>query len=315
MQNTACRFAPKGIDVSLAMQYHIIMKIFIFFLLVLMNITAGCGQLQRPASGKLLVAASFYPMAEFVRGVGGGRVEVMTMVPDGAEPHDWEPSPRDLTRLGHARVFVYNGMVEPWAQQALEALSERGIMPVEAGAGLFSRGGVQDPHVWISPKRAMVEVERITEALCAADPEQAKIYQRNSKAYLARLQALDTRLTQIGQTAPKKVFVTAHAAFGHLAADYGLRQLSVTGISPEAEPTPADLQRLIKTVRQEGVRYIFFETLTDPKIAELVAKEAGVQTAVLDPLEGVDEEGRQAGLDYLKIMERNADNLAKALNE
>ncbi|WP_303166413.1 metal ABC transporter solute-binding protein, Zn/Mn family [Phascolarctobacterium sp.] len=291
------------------------MKVFIFLLLLLVNMLAGCSQTQRPASDKLPVAASFYPMAEFVRAVGGDQVEVITMVPDGAEPHDWEPSPRDLTRLGRAKVFVYNGLVEPWAQQALEALSERGIMPVEAGAGLFNRDGVQDPHVWISPRRAMVEVERITAALCAADPEQAALYQRNSKAYLARLQALDARLTQLGRTAPKKAFVTAHAAFGHLAADYGLRQLSVTGISPEAEPTPADLQRLIKTVRQAGVRYIFFETLTDPKIAELVAKEAGVQTAALDPLEGVDEEGRQAGLDYLKIMERNADNLAKALNE
>ncbi|MDO4920985.1 MAG: zinc ABC transporter substrate-binding protein [Phascolarctobacterium sp.] len=305
----------KVVDRCCVMQYSMIMKVFIFLLLLLVNMLAGCSQTQRPASDKLPVAASFYPMAEFVRAVGGDQVEVITMVPDGAEPHDWEPSPRDLTRLGRAKVFVYNGLVEPWAQQALEALSERGIMPVEAGAGLFNRDGVQDPHVWISPRRAMVEVERITAALCAADPEQAALYQRNSKAYLARLQALDARLTQLGRTAPKKAFVTAHAAFGHLAADYGLRQLSVTGISPEAEPTPADLQRLIKTVRQAGVRYIFFETLTDPKIAELVAKEAGVQTAALDPLEGVDEEGRQAGLDYLKIMERNADNLAKALNE
>lgn len=306
-----------------------IMKAFIFLLLLLLNITAGCGTAQRSASDKLLVAASFYPMAEFVRGVGGGQVEVMTMVPDGAEPHDWEPSPRDLTRLGHARVFVYNGMVEPWAQQALEALSERGIIPVEAGAGLFERGiipveagaglfergSVQDPHVWISPKRALLEVARITDALCAADPQHADIYKSNSRNYMARLQALDARLTQIGRTAPRKVFVTAHAAFGHLAADYGLRQLSVTGISPEAEPTPADMQRLIQTVRREGVRYIFFETLTDPKIAALVAQEAGVQTAVLDPLEGVDAEGRQAGLDYLKLMERNADSLAAALNE
>lgn len=292
-----------------------IMKVLVLFLLVLLNITAGCGPAAEPASEKLQVAASFYPMAEFARAVGGDQVEVMTMVPDGAEPHDWEPSPRDLTRLGHARVFVYNGMVEPWAQQALEALSERKILPVEAGADLFNRGGVQDPHVWISPRRAIVEVRRITDALCEADERNADAYRKNAAAYLARLQELDTRLQKIAQASPKKVFVTAHAAFGHLAADYGLLQLSVAGISPEAEPTPADMQRLIATVKREGVRYIFFETLADPKIAELVATEAGVQTAVLDPLEGVDEAGRQAGLDYLKIMERNADNLALALNE
>lgn len=303
------------IDKLSLMAYSMNMKILIFLLIFMMNILAGCGSTQSVDKSKLQVAASFYPMAEFVQAVGGEHVQVTTLVPDGAEPHDWEPSPRDLTKLGHAQVFVYNGMVETWAEQALDALSERKILPVEAGKMLFARNGRQDPHVWVSPKRAMIEVERITEALCAVDAKNAAVYQRNSKEYLAKLSALDKKLTSVAQTAPKKVFVTAHAAFGHLAADYGLRQLSVAGISAEAEPTPADMQRLIATVKREKVRYVFFETLTDPKIAALVAQETGARTAVLDPLEGLDEEGRKAGLDYLKIMEQNAANLKKALNE
>ena len=254
-------------------------------------------------------------MAEFVQAVGGDKVQVTTLVPDGAEPHDWEPSPKDLTRLGRAQVFVYNGMVEPWAQQALDALSERKIMPVEAGRGLFARTGKQDPHVWVSPKKAIVQVQRITEALCEADAKHTDVYKANSRAYIAKLEQLDKRLAAVSKAAPKKVFVTAHAAFGHLAEDYGLRQLSVAGISAEAEPTPGDLQRLITTVKREKVRYVFFETLTDPKIAKLVAQETGAQTAVLDPLEGLDEEGRKQGLDYLKITEQNIANLQRALNE
>lgn len=309
------QFFPFYIDKLGLMAYSMIMKVLIFLLIIMMNIAAGCGGMQNADKGKLQVAASFYPMAEFVQAVGGEHVQVTTLVPDGAEPHDWEPSPRDLTKLGHAQVFVYNGMVEPWAEQALEALSERKILPVEAGRELFERGGRQDPHVWVSPKRAIIEVERITEALCVADAKNAADYKRSSKNYVAKLAALDKELTAIAGTAPKKVFVTAHAAFGHLAADYGLRQLSVAGISAEAEPTPADMQRLIATVKREKVRYVFFETLTDPKIAALVAQEAGAQTAVLDPLEGLDEEGRKAGLDYLKIMEQNIANLKKALNE
>ena len=276
---------------------------------------AGCGGQQSADKNKLQVAASFYPMAEFVQAVGGDKVQVTTLVPDGAEPHDWEPSPKDLTRLGRAQVFVYNGMVEPWAQQALDALSERKIMPVEAGRGLFARAGKQDPHVWVSPKKAIVQVQRITEALCEADAKHTDIYKDNSRAYIAKLEQLDKRLAAVSKAAPKKVFVTAHAAFGHLAEDYGLRQLSVAGISAEAEPTPGDLQRLITTVKREKVRYVFFETLTDPKIAKLVAQETGAQTAVLDPLEGLDEEGRKQGLDYLKIMEQNIANLQRALNE
>ena len=297
------------------MKYSMTMKTLLFLLLIIMNIVSGCGGQQSADKSKLQVAASFYPMAEFVQAVGGDKVQVTTLVPDGAEPHDWEPSPKDLTRLGRAQVFVYNGMVEPWAQQALDALSERKIMPVETGRGLFARAGKQDPHVWVSPKKAIVEVQRITEALCEADAKHVDEYKANSRAYIAKLEQLDKQLTEVAQKAPKRVFVTAHAAFGHLAEDYGLRQLSVAGISAEAEPTPGDLQRLITTVKRDKVRYVFFETLTDPKIAKLVAQETGAQTAVLDPLEGLDEEGRKQGLDYLKIMEQNIANLQRALNE
>ena len=146
-----------------------IMKTLILLLVIAMNIVGGCGGQQSADKSKLQVAASFYPMAEFVQAVGGDRVQVMTMVPDGAEPHDWEPSPKDLTRLGRAQLFVYNGMVEPWAEQALNALSEKKIVPVEAGSGLFARNGKQDPHVWVRPKKAITEVERTRAPVCRVE--------------------------------------------------------------------------------------------------------------------------------------------------
>lgn len=276
---------------------------------------SGCSNSDAIDKSKMQVAASFYPMAEFAKAVGGDKVQVTTMVPAGAEPHDWEPAPRDLTRLGRSKVFVYNGIVEPWAEQALTALGERNIMGVQAGKGLYECNGKQDPHIWLSPKKALVEVERITDAFCAADAANADYYRANSKKYCAELVVLDKKLEQISASAKRKNFVTAHAAFGHLANDYGLRQLAVAGLSPEAEPTPADLQRLINTVRQEKVKYIFFETLSNPKTAKLLAEETGAQVAVLDPLEGLNEEGRRENLNYLKIMQRNVENLAKALNE
>ena len=160
----------------------------------------------------------------------------------------------------------------------------------------------------------MVQVERIAFALCEADSKNAKYYQDNCDKYVEQLKALDTQLENLAKNAPRKVFVTAHAAFGHLADDYGLEQLSVNGLSPHAEPTPADLQRLIKVVKSENVRYVFFETLTDPKLAQLVADETGAQVSVLDPLEGLNEEGRKKKLDYLQIMQQNIHNLQIALN-
>lgn len=307
------------------------MKKLSMLLVALAMFIVGCGGEKQSVSDKLQVAASFYPMAEFARNVAGDKAEVFVLVPDGAEAHDWEPSPSDLSRLGKAQVFVYNGVVEPWAKQALTALSERKILAVQTGLGLYERAGEtheeehhhhdhgcthgkQDPHVWISPKKAIKQVERITAVLCEADAKNAKYYQDNSAKYVEQLKALDIQLTNLAKNAPRKVFVTAHAAFGHLADDYGLKQLAVNGLSPHAEPTPADLQRLIKVVQEENVRYVFFETLTDPKLAKLVADETGAEISVLDPLEGLNEEGRKNKLDYLQIMQRNIHNLQIALN-
>lgn len=307
------------------------MKKLSMLLVALAMFIVGCGGEKQSVSDKLQVAASFYPMAEFARNVAGDKAEVFVLVPDGAEAHDWEPSPSDLSRLGKAQVFVYNGVVEPWAKQALTALSERKILAVQTGLGLYERAGEtheeehhhhdhgcahgkQDPHVWISPKKAIKQVERITAVLCEVDAKNAKYYQDNSAKYVEQLKALDIQLTNLAKNAPRKVFVTAHAAFGHLADDYGLKQLAVNGLSPHAEPTPADLQRLIKVVQEENVRYVFFETLTDPKLAKLVADETGAEISVLDPLEGLNEEGRKNKLDYLQIMQRNIHNLQIALN-
>lgn len=285
----------------------------IFWLLVLLALLVGGCTDNNTEQDKLQVTASFYPMAEFARAIGGERAQVTMLVPDGAEPHDWEPSPRDLTKIGRSQLFVYNGLVEPWAEQALQAVAERKVLAVQAGSGLYENGGKQDPHVWISPKKAMIEVERITDAFCEADAANAAYYQENSRKYLAQLQELDRQMQEIAAAAQKRVFITSHAAFGHLAADYGLQQLAVSGLSPQAEPTPADLQRLAGIVKREQVDYIFFETLSDPRIAKVLAKETGVQTAVLDPLEGLSEEGRKENLDYIKIMQRNIDNLKLAL--
>ena len=146
-----------------------------------------------------------------------------------------------------------------------------------------------------------------------ADPEHAAVYKKNSEDYQKQLLQLDQRLTKLAAQAPQKLFVTTHAAFGHLAADYGLQQVAIMGISPDAEPTPADLKKLIDTIKEKQVKYVFFETLVSPRIAQTVAEASGAQTLVLDPLEGLSEAGRKNGDDYLKIMTRNIDNLELAL--
>ena len=280
------------------------------------SLLAGCsgtGSVKKD-SGKLSVTASFYPLFDFAVKIGGDKADVTNLTPSGVEPHDWEPTAKDLTKLGNARLFVYNGGVENWARPALEAVKDKQVASVEAGKGLFDEKATHvDPHVWLSPRKAVLEVAAITAALVQADPEHAAVYKKNSEAYQEKLLQLDQRLTELAAKAPQKLFVTTHAAFGHLAEDYGLQQVAIMGISPDAEPTPADLKNLISTIKDNQVKYVFFETLVSPRIAQTVAEASGAETLVLDPLEGLSEAGRNNGDDYLKIMTRNIDNLELAL--
>ncbi|MCQ2358756.1 MAG: zinc ABC transporter substrate-binding protein [Phascolarctobacterium sp.] len=284
----------------------------LLLIIMLLLCVAGCGQ-KKQDNGKLSVTASFYPIAEFTNAVGGDNVDVYTLVPDGVEPHDWEPSPRDFTRLGRSKLFFYNGMVESWAEKAITTLSDTNIKGVELGKGLYNINGNNDPHVWISPQKAIIETNRIVDALSQNDPKNADAYKKRGDEYCQKLKKLDADLKAIVKQSPKKKFVTSHAAFGHLAKDYGLEQLAIAGISPEAEPTPADMKNLVELVKKENVKFVFMETLTSPKLAQLIAKETGAEVLVLDPIEGLDEEGRKEKLTYIKLMEANIKNLAKAL--
>ena len=291
------------------------MKKILFLFVVMTVLLTGCGADKTVVKqDKLQVAASFYPVAEFVRAVGGDKVAVQTMIGDGIEPHDWEPTAQDLKKLSQAKILFYNGGVEPWATAALEAVKASKVVGAELGAGLYTIGGAKDPHVWLSPKKAVLEVEVVKKALINADQANAAVYEANAKAYQQKLSELDARLQAVAGKAKQKAFVTTHAAFGHLAADYGLEQLPIMGISPDAEPTPADLNNLVKAIGSKKIEYVFFETLVSPRVAQTVAETAKVKTLVLDPIEGLNEQGRAAKDTYLSVMSRNIDNLEKALN-
>lgn len=274
---------------------------------------------------KLQVAASFYPMYEFARQVAGDFADVTMMVPGGVEPHDWEPTPKDMALLSKADVFVYNGIVESWAEQAIASAGSGDRVEVEASAGLelgASGGEVSsdgeragmDPHAWLSPVLAQREVEHIRDGLSKADPAHAADYEANAKAYIAKLQQLDADYRAALGQAKQKTFVTQHAAFGYLAREYGLTQLAISGLSPEQEPTPAQMASVVKEVKSLGISTIFFEELVDPKVAETIASETGAKTDVLNPIEGLTKYDKAQGLDYIGLMKRNLAALEKALN-
>ena len=291
--------------------------------------------LALPAAGegkKLSVYASFYPMYDFAAKVGGDKVTVVNMVPAGMEPHDWEPAAPDIVGLENADVFIYNGAgMEHWVDKVLKTLSNKELAVVNASEGLTLLEGHHhhgeeegeeeheeeeegfDPHVWLAPLYARAQMERIKNALAAADPGNAAYYEENYVKYAAEFEALDAEFRQALEPLSQKEIVVSHQAFGYLCAAYGLTQVSIEGLSPDSEPDPARMAEIIDFVKENKVSTIFFEELISPKVAETIAGATGAVTQVLSPVEGLTDEQAAAGGDYLSVMRQNLAALVKAL--
>lgn len=276
-------------------------------LVLLVLIAAGCAdRADRAADPAVSVVATFSTLAEFAGRIGGGRVAVRTLVPPGTPPHDYEPAPRDRVVLEQARVFVFNGVgLEPWLDRVLADLPAA-IVRVDASARITPREG--DPHVWLDPALAAAQVEAIREGLIEADPGGRAQYEAGAAALRADLEALDRRYAQVLGTCRRKEFVTSHAAFGYLAARFGLREEAIAGVDPEGEPSPARIRDVVAFVRASGTTVVFAEPGGPDRVAETVAREAGARVAVLDPMEGGTSES------YLAVMDDNLSALADALD-
>lgn len=315
-------------------------KTWIFALLLTIVPVCGCtANTPVPAAqgDKITVYTSFYTMYDFTRKIGGDKVNIINMVPSGMEPHDWEPSPKDIAGLSGADLFIYNGAgMEGWAGKVLDSLGSSKLIAVETTKNIpmenaththsehtdehdedhngDSHEGLEyDPHVWLNPMNAKLQMEAIRDGLMQADPRNSSFYQERFEDYSGRLDALDRayRLAAAGFT--KKEIVVSHQAFGYLCHAYGLEQLAIEGISSDSEPTPARMAEMIDFVREHEVNVIFFEELASPKVAEAIARETGTRTMLLNPLEGLSEENLKAGKDYFSVMEENLEALKQAL--
>lgn len=286
---------------------------------------------QGPPGGpaRPLVLATFYPLYEFARQVGGDAVEVVALVPPGVEPHDWEPTPAEIARVQRARLFVYNGAgLEPWVDRLLGDVVPAGVavnathgvpvavadLPRHVRSGpTFRVGLTPDPHVWLDPVLAAAQVNVIAGALARADPGRAATYAENARRYTAALDALHRAFVDGLAACGRRDIVVSHAAFGYLARRYGLTQVPVMGLAPGAEPGPAALAAAVRFVRRHRVTHVFFETLASRRLAETLAREAGVDTLVLNPVEGLTPQEAAAGATYLTLMEANLASLRQGL--
>jgi zinc transport system substrate-binding protein len=267
------------------------------------SLAAGCGD-DEPADDRISVAAAFYPLAYAAEEIGGDGLAVRNLTPPGAEPHDVELSARDVERIRSADLVLYLGSgFQPNFERAVEG-AEGEALDLLKGLQLLSGAEGVDPHVWLDPLRYEQQARRVGDALARTD---------SADRFAARLRSLDADFKRGLARCERREIVTSHAAFGYLADRYGLEQIALTGLTPEAEPTARDLERLIADVERNEATTVFFETLVSPRLAETVAREAGAETAVLNPLEGLSKEELDAGEDYFSVMRDNLATLRKAL--
>jgi zinc transport system substrate-binding protein len=263
---------------------------------------AGCQ--ESPAPAKPQVVATIYPLWELTRQVAGDRAEVTSLVPPGVEPHDWEPSPRDVSLVQRASVVIHTGTgLDAWAVRLLAALpAGTTVVNAARGLSLLPQGPSVDPHVWLDPTLARVQAQTIADGLAQADSAGRPVY---AKALAARLDALDQAFAAGLRDCARREVVTTHAAFAYLARRYQLTQVPLMGSAPEAEPSPADLAAIVQTARRLHVTHVFFEPLVSPRLAQTLAREIGATTLALDPIEGVTREQAAAGAGYVELMQAN----------
>jgi zinc transport system substrate-binding protein len=293
-------------------------------------VAAGCGgddDASSSGGGKVTVVANFFPVAEAAEQVGGNLVKVTNLTPAGVEPHDLELDPDQVANMEDADVVFYMGKgfqpaVAKAAQDQHDAVDLAKAVPLEEGAskaiaaqeGGGGGGPDVDPHFWLDPTLMAKAVDRIETALAKASPDHAATFKANADAYKAKLTTLDHELSTGLASCQRKEIVTSHAAFFYLAKRYGLTQLPITGVSPDAEPDPARLADLADKVKTDGITTVFYEELVPPDIAKTLAREAHVHTAVLSPLEGLSKDELDRGADYLSVMRDNLAALRKALS-
>ena len=311
--------------------------------------TASSGD-SSSKDGSLTVMASFYPLQYLAEKVGGEHVSVTSLTPDGAEPHDLELSPKMVDSLSSADAVIYLAGFQSAVDEAIEQQAPKTVIDVSSAAELVEAGSdanhpaeeeateetqsgetdahdhdheghdhaghdhhhdmSADPHFWLDPVRMAKAATLVGDKLAEADSAHADTYKANAKALADELNTLSDTLVTKTSKCQVKTFVTAHTAFGYLADRTGLTQVGISGLDPESSPSPARLAEIGQIAKEQGVTTIFTEALIDPKVAQTLADDLGITTAVLDPIESQTD----ASKDYAATMNSNIDALKKALD-
>ncbi len=278
--------------------------------LILLFLVFGCTS----EIGSGFIATTSYPVYDMTRSIVGEEIEVWLMLPPGLNAHSYEPTPQDIVKLENADAIIYtNDYFELWIHKTVGVVSnDIYVISASEKIPLIDTKGVKDPHTWLSPRKARVMAEHIADELIRKYPEKREVFKRNKEEYLAKLEELDSRYTEGTKNCRHREMFVSHAAFGYLAADYGLEQVAIIdNFEPEGEVSLADLDELIKEAKEKGATHIFFEEYISPKLSEAIANEIDGKTAVFSPIEAYSPQDQKS---YIEVMDQNLVTMKEALD-
>ncbi len=275
---------------------------------------------ENPA--RLKIVTSVFPLQEFAREIVGDRGEVGLLIPPGAGVHTWQPRASDILRLSSADLFIYIGAgLEPWITDLLRTLSspELKVLALAESLPLQDREegddkDARDPHIWLDFGLDMIIVDQLAALLSEIEPSHAPVFLKHAEVLKARIQTLDAAYARaLERCLSRNLLVGGHAAFGYLAKRYNLEQISIFGLSPDAEATPSRLIAAIESGKKSQIRAVFMEANTSSRIAEVVARELGIEVLPLHPGANLSRKEWESGRTFFDIMEENLANLKKGL--
>ncbi|MEA2005158.1 MAG: zinc ABC transporter substrate-binding protein [Acidobacteriota bacterium] len=273
------------------------------------------------ASDKVVIITTVFPLKEFAEGVCGKRAEVHLLISPGVEVHTWKPKPSDIVRLSSCDLIIYIGAnLEPWIYDILHSIKNPNLKVIEASHGLsllkeeatnsHKKNRNVDPHIWLDFVYDQMIVDKIATVLAEIDPQGASFYAKNAISYNKKLQRLDNLYKEKLKDCIHRTFILGgHSAFGYLAKRYGLKQVSLYGLNPDAKPTPKQLIKVVELAKKHEINVIYFEEYVSDDLAQIISKEINARTLVLNPGANLKQREIDKGISFFDIMEKNLENL------
>lgn len=272
-------------------------------------------------SGKITVVTTLFPLYNFAKNIGQDKVVVSLLLAPGMEAHSFEPKPSDIAKINQADIFIFTGkFMEPWAQDIVQGVNNKNLVIVDSSKGIKllassfhdkdEPAGAPDPHIWLDFANTKIMIDNITKALTQKDPENADFYQANAQTFRQQIIKLDHEYQiALRHCNSKEIIYGGHYAFNYLAQRYDLTYTAAHGISPNAAPTVQDLINLVEQIKRDHIKYVFYEELTSPKIAQTIAQETGTQMLLLNAAHNVSKEDFENNVSFVSIMRDNLNNL------